>query len=491
MICVPIVSSTMADALSDIAAAQDYADVIELRLDLISDYDLPELLKAVGKPCIVTNRSKVDGGQFKGSEEERVQSLREAIELGADYIDIETVTPSPLLRSILESPKKCQVILSHHDFMGTPTEIGSLYEIMRQTPAAILKIVPYARDINDNITLFQLLERAGKDKQKIIAFCMGEKGEVSRILSPLLGGFLTFGSLETGKESAPGQIPASTLRNIYRAHEARPGKKIFGVIGDPVAKSLGYLIHNRAFQKTGLPHVYVPFWVANLEKFFPAFQEYFEGLSVTMPHKEGIIRLMDRVDPAAQKIGAVNTVVREGDQWVGHNTDCIGALKALEEHGDLKGRKVLIIGAGGAAKAIGHGVSEKGAALTITYNRNKEKGEQLAQELDCKLISLRDIDQAEIDLLINCSPAGMSPDTGETPFPARLLKKGMIVFDSVYNPMETRLMKEAKEAGCITISGVELFINQAAAQFELWTGQQAPIEDMREVVIEKLSVDAK
>jgi len=206
-----------------------------------------------------------------------------------------------------------------------------------------------------------------------------------------------------------------------------------------------------------------------------------------MPHKENIIRLMDKVEPTAESIGAVNTVVNENGHWVGHNTDGVGALKALEAHCDLKGKKALIIGAGGTAKAIGHCVMQKGASLTITYNKNKEKGEKLSADLNCRLISIRDVDKEKIDVLINCSPAGMSPNASETPFPARLLNKNMLVFDSVYNPMETRLLKEAKEAGCTIISGVELFINQAAAQFELWTGEKAPLEEMRQVVVDKLS----
>ena len=478
----------MDQALADITAAQPLADYIELRIDLIADFDLAKLIDSVSKPCIVTNRCKIDGGQFKGTEEERIQTLRNAIDLNADYIDVETTTPSPQLRSLMEAPRKnSKIILSHHDFSGTPKDVGSLYEIMRQTPADIIKIVTYARDINDNISVFQLLEKAKEDKQDIIALCMGEMGEISRILSPLLGGFLTFGSLEKGKESAPGQIPASTLRNIYRAHERHDGEKIYGVIGDPVAKSMGYLIHNKAFQKTGLPHIYVPFHVTNTEKFFVEFKKYFAGLSVTMPHKESIIRLMDDVEPTAKSIGAVNTVVNENGKWIGHNTDGLGALKALEAHCDLKGKNVLIIGAGGTAKAIGHCVMQKGATLTITYNKNKEKGEKLSADLNCRLISIREIDNEKIDVLINCSPAGMSPNTNETPVPARLLQKEMIVFDSVYNPMETRLIKEAYNAGCKTIQGIELFVNQAAAQFELWTGQKAPLEEMREVVVNKLS----
>ena len=488
MICIPITSPTMKQALADISAAQPFADCIELRIDLISDFDLPKLINSAGKPCIVTNRCKIDGGQFKGTEEERIQTLKQAIDLGANYIDVETTTPSSELRSIMETPRKnTKIILSHHDFSGTPKEIGSLYEIMRQTPADILKIVTYARDINDNITIFQLLEKAAEDKQPIIGLCMGEMGEISRILSPLLGGFLTFGSLEKGKESAPGQIPASTLRNIYRAQEGREGEKIYGVIGDPVAKSMGYLIHNKAFQKTGLPHIYVPFHVTNTEKFFEEFKKYFAGLSVTMPHKENIIRLMDDIEPTAKKIGAVNTVVNENGKWIGHNTDGIGALKALEAHCDLQGKNVLIIGAGGTAKAIGHCVMQKGAILTITYNKNKEKGEQLSSDLNCRLISIREVDKEKIDVLINCSPVGMSPNTSETPFPARLLQKEMIIFDSVYNPMETRLLKEAQQASCTTIPGIELFVHQAAAQFELWTGQQAPLKEMRQVVLNKLT----
>jgi shikimate dehydrogenase len=206
-----------------------------------------------------------------------------------------------------------------------------------------------------------------------------------------------------------------------------------------------------------------------------------------MPHKEAIMKSLSRIDPAAGRIGAVNTVVPDGNGWAGYNTDYSGALKALEPHGPLKDKNVLIIGAGGTAKAIGQGVVDQGAILTLTYNRNKEKAQTLADQLKCKLISIRDVDQAAVDILINCSPVGMAPNTNDTPFPARLLKPGMVVFDSVYNPMETRLLKDAEAAGCATVSGVELFVHQAAGQIELWTGKTAPIGLMRQVVEEKLS----
>ena len=487
MICIPIVGPTMAQALKDFEACQSLADIIELRLDLIADHDLPLLLKEAGKPCIVTNRCKIEGGQFKGSEDERIQVLRQAIDQGAAYIDIETSTPGPLLKSVLENKGNTQAILSHHDFTRTSDKLEPLYELMCQLPGDVLKIVTYAQDLNDNLTMFKLLARARKEEKKLIGLCMGEKGEISRILTLMMGGFLTFGALATGKESAPGQIMAATLKHVYRVNELTAATKIFGVIGDPVSKSLGYLIHNRALRETGLPHVYVPFWVQNVTKFFNAFEPYISGLSVTMPFKEDIQKVLDEIDPVAQRMGAVNTVVRQNNRWVGHNTDGPGALQALTAHGDLRGKQVLILGAGGTAKAIGQEVVERGGQLTITYNRNREKAQALANELQCQLISIRAVDQQEVEVLINCSPVGMTPNINETPFPARLLKPNMVVFDAVYNPTETRLLKEAAEAGCKTISGLEFFINQAAAQFELWTGKPAPVPAMRQVLMDHLN----
>ena len=486
MICIPIVGPTQHKSLEDIAAAEPLADILELRLDLMSDYDLDALLSASTKPCIVTNRTKREGGQFSGSEEQRIGLLKQAMAAGAEYVDIETSTPKELLKPFLESDHQSKVILSYHNFTDTPEEIGHLYDLMCGMPADILKIVTYARDITDNLALFELLHRSKKDDKKLIALCMGEKGEASRILSPLLGGFLTFGSLETGNETAPGQITGAILKDIYRVCDKRDSFKIFGVIGNPVYKSMGYLIHNRAFKETGSTDIYVPFLVDNVEKFFKGFSPYFEGLSVTMPFKEDIMAVMDEIDETAKKIGAVNTVVRDGKGWKGYNTDCMGALKALEKHVDLKNKNVLIVGAGGTAKAIGYGVYEKGAKITVTYNRDKEKGIRLGRELKAKVVSIQEVDKEEIDVLINCSPVGMSPNLEETPVSSRCLRKGMVVFDSVYNPIETRLIREAKVAGCVTISGGELFVNQAVGQFELWTGQKAPTDIMRDVVVRGL-----
>jgi 3-dehydroquinate dehydratase / shikimate dehydrogenase len=486
MICVPIIGPTMSRALEDIPKASEVADIIELRLDLIDDVNLAELLKAVDKPVIVTNRHKREGGQFKGSEEERVKFLQEAIAAEVDYIDIEAGTSREFLQPILETKCKTKKIISYHHFSLTPESLIDFYETMSETPAEIIKIVTYAKNITDNIIVFNLLRHVQVSGKKLISFCMGEQGEISRILSPIMGGFLTFGSLDTGKESAPGQIPAYVLRDIYRVNMDRPDYKIFGVVGDPVYKSLGYLIHNTAFKKKNLPHIYLPFLVHDMNKFFSAFEPYFEGLSVTMPHKEKVRRLLDMTDGATDTIGAANTVVRERNIWVGYNTDYSGAMKAFGDRCDLKDKKVLIIGSGGTAKAIGYGIVQKGGDLTVTYNQNRERGEALASDLNCRLISSREIGAYSFEVIINCSPVGMTPDVSKTPYPKHMLKPDMVVFDAVYNPLETRLIKDAKEVGCIAIPGVELFVNQAAEQFEKWTGVGAPKEVMRQVVVDKL-----
>lgn len=487
MICVPIVGPSMSKAQEQMASAVAVADILELRLDLITAPDLSVLLDSATLPVIVTNRSKLDGGQYRGSDEDRVQSLRDALKAGADYVDIEVSTPREYLQPFLEEGDPSRTILSYHDFSHTPEDFNPLYETMCEMPGEIVKIVTYARDLSDNLKMFELLKRAKRENQKLIGLCMGDLGEISRVLSPLFGGFLTFGSLETGQESAPGQIPAKTLKDIYRVNSERSDFKIYGVIGNPVSKSMGYLVHNRAFQEQGSSDIYVSFLVDNVEKFFINFKDFFSGLSVTMPAKEEIMPLLDKVDETAQKIGAINTVVKKGSDWVGYNTDCSGAISALEACTTLQGKNVLILGSGGTAKAIGFGVKEKGGNLTVTYNKNKERGESLAKELDCELVHARDAGTRPVDVLINCSPVGMSPNINETPFLVRDFKEGMVVFDSVYNPLETRLLREAKSAGCTVIPGIELFINQAARQFELWTGQPAPVNVMREVLLEKLS----
>ncbi len=492
MICVPIIAETNDEALEKIDKAAKVADLIELRMDYLPNPDLPRLLKKKTKPVIVTCRTRKDGGKYGtapehegGSESKRISLLCEALKIGVDYVDIEFDAPESSRKKVLESASPGQVILSYHNFDGTPDDLELLKDRMiSSAPGAIIKIAAFANSITDNLKILDLLKNK-KTGEKIAAFCMGEYGEISRILSPLFGGAFTFGSLGPGEESAPGQIPALVLKEIYRVNDLTKDVEVYGLIGNPVKESMGYLIHNKSYIKMGMNRIYIPFLVKELDIFIREFRGLFKGLSVTMPFKQDIIPLLDEVDATAAKIGAVNTIDARSGKLVGYNTDSSGAIQALEELTSLSGKTILMIGAGGVARAIGFGAVHKGAEVILS-DIDEHRAQQLAKEFGGKTCVREEWKDVSYDILINCSPIGMHPKIAETPFPKEFLKAGTIVFDAVYNPLETRLFKEAAEVGCRTIRGVDLFINQAVGQFELWTGEKAPREVMAKVVLEKL-----
>lgn len=491
MICVPIIAKTNDEALEKMAAASKVADLIELRIDYLTDPDLPRLLEKKPKPVIVTCRTQKDGGKYNtehegGAEDKRVAMLCDALKIGADYVDIEFDAPENSRRGILEAASSSsQVILSYHDFDGVPDDLESLKDRMvSSAPGAIIKLAVFANAVTDNLPVLNLLKNK-KEGEKIAAFCMGENGEISRILCPVFGGAFTFGSLGPGEESAPGQVPASVLKEIYRVNDLDRDVEIYGLIGNPVKESMGYLIHNKSYIKMEMKKIYLPFLVEELGDFIGRFKGLFKGLSVTMPFKQDIIPLLDEVDPTAAKIGAVNTIDARSGKLIGYNTDSSGAVQALEELTSLSGKAILMIGAGGVARAIGFGAVRKGAEIILS-DIDEQRASQLAGEFGGKTCSREEWKDINYDILVNCSPIGMHPKVEQTPFPKEFLEEGAIVFDAIYNPLETRLLKEAAEKGCQTIRGVDLFVNQAVGQFELWTEEKAPREVMAKVVLEKL-----
>jgi 3-dehydroquinate dehydratase/shikimate dehydrogenase len=474
MICIPIISGNMESAVTDIKKANNIADIIELRIDHISNPDLKKLLKAVKKPIIVTNRRKSDNGKFKGSEEERIATLKQAIELGANYVDIEMDAD---YEKISNNKKNSKIIISYHNFKETPKNIDEIYNKLKSTNADIIKIATTANKLSDNLKIIELIKTS---KKPIIAMCMGSLGEISRILCPLYGSFLTFASLEKNKESSPGQIPAEILRDIYRINDIRPGFKVYGGIGNPISESKGQIIHNALFQENKLNNIYLNFQVDDLEEFIKNFSSLVSGLAVTMPHKQKIIAYLDEIDPVAKKIKAVNTVLNKNGKLTGYNTDITGAIKAIEAKTEIKNKNVTIIGAGGAARAIAVGILEKHGKLTI-LNRTVEKAEKLAKELNCNFGSLQNFDKIKTDILINSTSVGMHPNVDETPI-GTTSTKNIVVFDVVYNPQKTKLLKEAEKNNCTIISGIEMFINQAAEQFKIWTGKEPDIKFLREIL---------
>jgi shikimate dehydrogenase len=266
--------------------------------------------------------------------------------------------------------------------------------------------------------------------------------------------------------------------------------KLFGVFGDPVAHSLSPAMHNRAFEALGYHGVYLPFHVKHIEPAVAAVRTLgIRGVSVTLPHKVSVMAHLDRLDPLAEQIGAVNTIVNTDGILMGYNTDCFGAVSALMQHTDIKGKTVAVIGAGGAARAIGWGVKDAGANVTVV-NRSSEKGEQLAKDLSTAFIPLNKIEALAADIIVNTTPVGMHPHTADMPVPAGVFREGLVVMDIVYTPLKTAFLKKARQAGCTMIDGLSMFVLQGARQLELWTGLEAPVDVMQEAVIEQLGTSA-
>ncbi|MBI2193288.1 MAG: shikimate dehydrogenase [Planctomycetes bacterium] len=497
LICTSLKSPNTETGLAEMAEAAEHADLIELRLDYMDRPDLPRLLSARPRPVIATCRPVREMGRYRGPESERIALLEQADHLGAEFIDIELDSASQFRRR-----GRARLIVSYHDFESTPADLDGIHARLVRAGADIPKLVTFAHSITDNCSLFHLLERV---QQPTIGLCMGEFGQISRILAARFGSFLTFASFRAGEECAPGQIAAPILRALYRVHRIRSDTDIYGVVGNPVSHSLSPHLHNAAFEAAGLNKVYVPFLVGDVVEFLRSFRAFgLRGCSITIPHKEAALEGVDEVEPLARQIGAINTIVERGGRFTGHNTDCAAAVDAIEaalrrpghaSDSPLRGKRVVIVGAGGAGRAIAFGVRQRGGDILIA-NRSRYRADRLASDLRCKAITLRTLLKQgfEADVLVNASSAGMYPNVEETPVPRKFLRPPTLVFDAVYNPLRTRLLREAEETGCPTVSGLAMFIRQAAAQFELWTGHAAPRDLMEGIVrkkLEKRATDAR
>ena len=497
MIAIPVVASTSHEALANMERAEETADLIEIRLDLLPQDAWRPLLRRRKKPFIVTLRPTRQGGRFEGEERRRLGLLEEALCHRPAFVDLEWDTPPELIGSLLrKKAESTGLIVSYHHLSETPSDLEVITKKVTSLGGNFSKIVTQATCFADNARILRLVEN---HKGKMAAFCMGSFGMPSRILTLRVGGTMTFGSLGSGKESAPGQIPARILKEVYRVDQIRPETHVLGLIGNPVSHSLSPDIHNAAFQSEGCDAVYVPFQVADVTNLFRDMESIgVEGFSVTIPHKEEIVSLLDDVDEVARMMKAVNTVYRNDGRWLGTNTDVNGIQKALETSGtDFRERRWTIIGAGGVARAIAYTATAYGRPRSLTVlGRTRQRLEGLLHDLKAAShfpltgATLPETDLREIlqktDILVNGTPVGMLPRVDETPIPAHLLQSEHLVFDTVYNPMETRLLREARARGCQTISGLRMFLHQGAAQFERWTGKTAPLALMEQKARERL-----
>jgi len=515
---VPIAAKDSDRAKQQIKAADAAgAEMLELRTDYLENLsvDLVKKLIADAKstpgqrlPLIVTCRDIRQGGAIDYPEQLRIDVLTGALKAGAEFIDFEyenflSAENQEKIKLALSQAPKGRLILSAHNFESKFDDITKLHrQITTLRPAAIPKLVYTANHINDCFDAFDLLHSS---RGAAIVFCMGEAGLISRIIAKKLNSFVTFAGIDDRSTTAPGQLTIEQFKKLYRYDFIDSGTELYGVIASPVAHSLSPAIHNACFADIAANKLYLPLLVEGGKDEFDRFINNilsrlwlgFRGFSVTIPHKQNALHYVKKnqgfVEPLAEKIGAVNTLlVRPDGKLMAYNTDYAGALDAITltlgvRRGDLAGLPVAVIGAGGAARAVVAGLSDTGAKIKI-YNRTVKKAKKLACEFGCDFAGLDDLPNLDARLVINSTSVGMHPKADAIPLPKKCLKKDMVVFDTVYNPVETLLLKQAKAAGAKTIDGQSMFINQAAAQFKLFTGKNANPELMRKTIAEMLNL---
>ncbi len=463
------------------ALADRGAELVELRVDWLQrEPELKKLLEGRPTPVVFTCRRPADGGRWAGTEEQRQTLLRSAIVAGVEYVDIERDIATKIRRY-----GKTKRIISHHDFNQTPDDIEAIYAEMVEMDADIIKVVTMANSPHDCIRLLKLCKDARKPT---VAFCMGEFGLLSRLLCGRYGAPFTYATFSKEREIAPGQLSFDEMKHLYHYDRITPKTQVFGVLGDPIGHSLSPLLHNTAMRAANYDGVYLPLRVPP-DQFSKTLDEFewvgIRGYSVTIPHKEAALAKADQCEEIVRQIGAANTLLKQAGQWWADNTDYTAAMESLatglREQEILDGKKVLLLGAGGAARAIALGIVRAGGGLVIA-SRTTDRAKKLATELGCRYVTWENRGSELIDVLINCTPVGMHPNVDESPFQAHWLREEMLVFDTIYNPEQTLLLKQARERNCRTVSGQEMFVRQAAAQFQAFTDMVPPMELMRDTL---------
>lgn len=446
-----------------------------------------------GVELIGTCRRREAGGEFEGGAGEQVELLREAAEAGCAWLDVEIETWGKLGEEEREKLRSvAKVMVSYHDFRtgkraranASVARLRAILGELRRSGGDAGKIAVATETSTDAFRVVNLAQR----EKNLVAVPMGEMGTPARILALRQGSALAYAPVE--ESTAPGQISLEEMKNLYRADRLDRKTRIYGVIGYPIGHSLSPHLHNTAFQLRRMNAVYVPFPVRELKDFLRVARELdIAGFSVTIPHKQEIMGFLDECDAAALKIGAVNTVAVKRGKMVGYNTDYVGVMKALETWGSVRGKRVLIVGGGGAARAATFACVDAGAEVLICARR-KEKAARLAKEAQASIIDRRELAREKFDVIVNATPVGMQGrqdgTADESPLEARELNCEL-VFDLVYRPMRTKLLQMAERQGIATLSGVEMFIAQGAAQWEIWTGHRAPVETMRGAVLKMVA----
>jgi 3-dehydroquinate dehydratase/shikimate dehydrogenase len=488
-ICVAVAGSNASELLEKAEAVARDNPFVEFRLDYLKDpaSALPKMKSFLGSHTFVTAigtcRRAVNGGKFKGTVAAQVDMLAKAGASGCHLVDVELQSATAMkVPDFNKIRAHAGLILSYHDFKATK-KLDEVFAEMKAFPADIYKVVSTATKLHDNVLMMRFLEEASHS-HKMVGVCMGEQGIISRVLALRAGSLFTFGSLSPGEETAPGQVTVKALRDLYRIENVDAATKVYGVAGDPVEHSLSPQMMNAAFRRENLNSVYLALHAKSLDDLIKCAREIpIHGMSITMPFKQDIIEHLDNCEPLCQKVGACNTVIRSQDgKLYGFNTDVAGIVRPLEQRLHPAGAKVLVLGAGGAARAAVFGLRERGANVFI-LNRTPQTAQKLARESGSKAIKRDDLKKLQFDVIINATPVGMGNGKSileENEMNARL------AFDLVYNPVDTKFLQIARAKGMAIITGIEMFVQQGARQFEIWTGKPAPAAEMQHVVVTEL-----
>ncbi|XP_059289085.1 bifunctional 3-dehydroquinate dehydratase/shikimate dehydrogenase, chloroplastic-like isoform X1 [Lycium ferocissimum] len=520
MVCAPLMATSVEQVLNGMFQAKAQgADLVEIRIDAIHDFqphkDLPLLLKNKPLPVLIIYRPIWEGNLFEDDDaHKQLEVFRWAKELGADYVELDLKIASDFTKKEKSRWNSgCKVITSCFvDNVTSKEDLSQVVACMQSTGADILKIVTNANDITELEKTFHLLSHC---QVPLIAYSVGERGLISQLLGPKFGSVLLYGSLDDN--AVPGLPSLRSLRQAYGVDFMDNDTKVFGLISKPVGHSKGPILHNPTFRHVGFNGIYVPMFVDDLKEFFRVYSSPdFAGFSVGIPYKEAVVSFCDEVDPLAKSIGAVNTIIRRpcDGKLIGYNTDCEASITAIEDA--LKGttdnssdcftyllngrgngaaflpsplarKSFVLVGAGGAGRALAFGAKSRGARIVI-FDIDFDRAKALAAAVSGEALPFENIASFQPEkgaILANATPIGMHPNKDRIPVPQETLKDYVVVFDAVYTPRKTALLKDAEAAEAITVSGVEMFLRQAIGQFNLFTGSKAPEEFMREIVMEK------
>lgn len=498
-VCVSVCAETADEVIAGIMRAEEFADMVEVRFDGL---DPAQVAKAVDRlpeiraSYLFTFRPKEQGGKRELSLAERLKFWEIIFSRPRPKFMIDLEANPALLLAV--DPSSTERIVSMHDFNGVPDDPGTYFDTMAGFGKHI-KIAAAARDIVDTIPIWKLIERAKALGREVIPIAMGEAGKYTRVLGLAHGAFLTYVSLDDSSATADGQITARDLIEVYRAKELDRDTRVFGVIGDPVAQSLSPYFQNPALKAEALNAVFLPLLVTDLDAFFNRMVKTgtrevdlnFGGFSVTMPHKQAIMKHLDAIDATAEKIGAVNTVKISDGKLTGYNTDAHGFITPLKaKFGDLEDARVAIFGSGGAARACVFALKNEGADVRV-FAREPARAAAIAKDFGVQIDQFRPAEgnlPTDCDIVVNATPMGMKgPLEGQSFFSADQLLGVRFVYDLVTKLTDTPLVVAAKEAGVPAIGGVEMLIAQGAEQFEIWTGREAPIELMRASLLARMT----